>query len=66
MSNLSNRWFAPGFVGLAVTLGWLWHICYQDHLAELPLCYVAFGSMTVWLWARLEKLRKQAPPPDRS
>jgi hypothetical protein len=55
---MDNRWFALWFTWMAFTFGWLWRIAADRDLAVQPLCYVGFLSMALWLWARLERMRK--------
>jgi hypothetical protein len=57
---MSNRWFALWFVWISTTLGWCWRIAEDRDLAVAPLGYVCFLSLALWLWARLERMRKQA------
>jgi hypothetical protein len=62
---MSNRWFALVFVWLAASLGWLWQIADDRGLPVAPLGCGCFLSLTLWLWARLERMRKQGVPESR-
>lgn len=56
---MNDRVFAPLFVIVAVSLGWIWRYTAERDWPTAPITVAAECALMLWLWHRLE--RKDRP-----
>lgn len=52
---MNNRTFAILIIGLAITIGWFWHIAFERNWPVTPIGCVAYLALAHWLAHRLNQ-----------